>query len=131
MLKGESPLTSKIKPGKTRGSAIFLPIPDGTSIRNAIGNIQVKYDVDYPLNSDLRYIHRIIKGNDVYYFANVGKSPVETSVQIKGIHHPQVWDPHSGEVSQIHTTSKNGKDTGLILKLAPYHSFFVISTPGR
>ena len=131
MLKGESPKSTNIKSVQTTGSAIFLPFPDGASIRNAIGNLQLKYDVDYPLTSDLRYIHRIIKGNDVYYFANVGKSPVETSVQIKGIHHPQVWDPHSGEVSQIHTTSKNGKDTGFILKLAPYHSVFMISTHGQ
>jgi hypothetical protein len=131
MLKGESPQSTNIKSEQSRGSAIFLPIPDGASIRNAIGNLQIKYDVDYPLTSDLRYIHRIIKGTDVYYFANVGKSPVETRVQIRGIHHPQIWDPHTGEISQMQTTSKSGKETGFILRLAPYHSVFMISTPGR
>ncbi len=131
MLKGESLKNSKLKSLQTSGSAIFLLIPDGTSIRKVIGNLKVKYDVDYPLNADLRYIHRIIKGNDLFYFANIGKSPVETRVQLKGVDHPQLWDPHSGEVSQINTTSGGDHKTGFILKLAPFHSVFMISTPGQ
>lgn len=125
---------SNFKRGSGRGKALFIPEPNGQSIRDALEKLQVSFDVEYPVNRDLRYIHKVVKGNDVFYFANVGRSKIETRLQLRGFHNLEVWDPHTGEVVKTNTTpeKRNGFSlTTLPLNLESYHSVFLISVPNQ
>jgi hypothetical protein len=132
ILPGAEQTGSNIKVNANKGKALFIANPSGQSITDALKELQVSFDVDYPVNKDLRYIHKVVKGSDVFYFANVGKSNIETSIQLKGNQNLEGWDPHTGEVVKIKSTleKSNGISlTNLPLNLKPYHSLFLISLP--
>jgi len=131
ILSGNEQAGTMLKKGSDGGKAIFVPNPSGQKMRDALEKLQVSFDVDYPVNKNLRYIHKVVNGSNVYYIANIGNSVIETRIQLKGIHHPEVWDPHTGTVTQIVATSEIGNMTSLPLKLVPYHSAFLISKPGQ
>lgn len=116
--------------GSGKGQALFIENPDGLKIRNAIQKSGLRFDVDYPENKDLRYIHKIIDGRDVYYFANIGHSGIETKVKLAGKKKLEIRDPHSGELRKTNSSfeKENGADqTNIALKLEPFHSLFLIS----
>ena len=99
-------------------------------MRDALEKLKISFDVDYPVNKDLRYIHKVINGSDVYYFANVGGSYVKTTLHLKGNQTLEAWDPHSGETIKITSTIENKSGTSLTslpLNLTPFHSVFLIS----
>ncbi len=111
------------------GKALFIANPDGQSLRSALEKLQLNFDVNYATNKYLRYIHRVIAGHDVFYFANVGGSELDTKVQLQGNPSPEVWDPHIGNV--IIPKKQKNSQSGIMLKLAPYHSVFLISEHKR
>lgn len=118
------------KQGSSSGKALFIPDPSGQTMRDALEKLKISFDVDYPLNKDLCYIHKVINGSDIYYFANVGGSDVKTTLHLKGNQTLEAWDPHSGETIKITSAheDKSGMSlTSLPLSLAPYHSVFFIS----
>lgn len=108
-----------------KGKALFISNPEGQSIREALGKLQINFDVEYPISKELRYIHKVVDGRDVFYFANVGKSDINTQIQLREILDIEAWDPHTGNVV-IFEKQKNFQ-TVMTLKLAPLHSVFWIS----
>ena len=122
------------KTNQASGKAIFISNPNGKAIREAIEKLDLRFDVEYPINKDLRYIHKIINGMDVYYFANVGRSNIATTIQFRGNHNPDIWNPHTGEVTKTGAATNivNGfKITTLPLNLKSNHSIFYISKQSK
>ena len=58
----------------------------------------LEFDVSYPLNSDIQYIHKVIDNRNVYFFANMGKSYIQTEVTLRGKIGMEEWDPHTGGI---------------------------------
>jgi hypothetical protein len=87
------------------------------------------YDVDYPVNENIRYIHKIIDNRNLFYFANIGGSMIETEVKLRGELNLEEWDPHTGEFNKVTKDGANNNNaafTQKLLNLMPYHSCFWI-----
>jgi hypothetical protein len=83
------------------------------------------------LNEDIRYIHKTINGQEVFYFANIGNETVNTPVTLRGNMKLQSWDPHTGNIRGLGTKNIfNNKtlinSTNSILKLKACQSVFWI-----
>jgi hypothetical protein len=120
-----------IKSSQKNGKACFIAHPDGQKLRDALQKCIDNFDVDYPLNPNLQYIHKVMGGRNVFYFANIGGSPVETSVCLRGNMKLNEWDPHSGITGGVTAKSIQNTTTGSFLtqvklKLNPYHSCFLV-----
>ena len=133
--KGEKDDGSVIS-NKKGGKAFFISHPDGTGIREALQKAMYDFDVDYPLIPSLQYIHKVIDGQNVYYFANIGKSAVSTSVILRGNLNLEEWDPHDGTIRNVKVESlKHNKPdpdfTQVRLELKPYHSCFLVEVVSK
>jgi hypothetical protein len=108
------------------GQACFIPNPDGVKIRKVLEQTGITADVDYPMNENLRYLHKRMDKYDVIYLANIGNSDIKTTLNINHKLAPELWDPHTGNILKTeYRTNKNS--TQLDLELSPYHSLFIIS----
>jgi hypothetical protein len=122
-------INGNIQSKKKGGKAFFIAQPNGEKLREVLAQTGITYDVDYPINQDLRYMHKISGDREIYYFANLGSSPVDTQVTLRNAQNMEVWDPHSGEIHQMENINDKSSDTSLIkvgLKLKPHQSCFLV-----
>ena len=107
------------------GKAFFIPNPDGEKIRQSLVQTAVVFDVEYPIHQSLRYLHKRSDDCDLYFFSNIGSSPVSTLVKINGKMQPEIWDPHTGNTKNAEF--KNVENlTEIQLNLTSRHSCFFI-----
>ncbi len=111
------------------GKALFISEPGEKNLRDYLTEIGGDFDVDYPVNEDIRYIHKVIEGQDVYYFANLGGKTVDLPVTLRGNMKLQSWDPHTGEIANIKNNENINsktikKSTVANLNLKPFQSCF-------
>jgi alpha-L-rhamnosidase len=119
----------RIKKNSAGGMAIFLSSPDGRGLQDVLAKTGIAFDVAYPFQPDIQYIHKVVDGRDVWYFANVGGSHVDTEVDLRGRFRMEEWDPHTGEIRERPADFAANKDSGsgltkVKLDLMPYHSCF-------
>jgi len=111
------------------GMAIFISHPSGKNLSEALelsGNV---FDVEYPYNEEIQYIHKVVENRDILYFANTGGSYVETEVTLRGHYNLEEWDPHTGKGQKIISRTIKGDIpdtvmTRIKLNLKPFHSSF-------
>ncbi len=125
----EAEKATKIVSNKRGGRACFIPRPNGQNLRDAILKLENSFDVDYPTNENIRYIHKVVDGRHLFYFANTGGARVETLVALRGSLRLEAWDPHAGTVQEMTTETLQAPGTGLRLtrvklRLEPYRSCF-------
>jgi hypothetical protein len=118
-----------IKKNGAGGMACFIPVPDGQKLGEVLAGAGLAFDVDYPAHPDLQYIHKVVDGRDVFYFANIGGSRIETEVDLRGRLELEEWDPHTGEVRKRPADFADDKNPGagltkVKLDLPPHHSYF-------
>lgn len=110
------------------GKALFISEPGEKNLRQYLTEVCEDFDVDYPVNEDIRYIHKVIEGQEVFYFANIGSGSVDLPVSLRGKLKLQCWDPHTGNISNIlnnNFSSKTlSKSTVVNLNLKPFQSCF-------
>ena len=116
---------------KKGGKALYISEPSAKNLRESLTEICSDFDVDYPMNEDIRYIHKVIEGQDVYYFANTGSESVYLSVTLRGELKLQSWNPHTGNIHDLETENNfNNKNhintTNCALSLKAYQSVFWI-----
>jgi hypothetical protein len=116
---------------KKGGKALYISEPTAKNLRENLTEISSEFDVDYPVNENIRYIHKVIEGQEVFYFANIGSGSVDLPVTLRGNLKLQYWDPHTGNIRDLVTENNfNNKNrisqTNLTLNLKPYHSVFWI-----
>ncbi len=86
------------------------------------------YDVEFESGKALRYIHKIHDGRHIYLIAHLGKMPISTQMELRGRLRPELWNPHTGEISKPeHTHEKKGTVdvTKVTIKLLPTKSMFI------
>lgn len=125
-----------MKSNQNGGKAFFISHPDGQILRDVLQKTVKDFDVNYPLSPELQYIHKVIDGRNVYYFANIGRSSVETSVMLRGKMNLEEWDPQTGDIRKANTKNmKHNTDdvlfTQIKLDIMPYHSFFLVEVGAR
>jgi len=125
---GESE-AGRFKKNAAGGTACFIPGPDGRALTDVLTETGITFDVSYPSQPDLQYIHKVVDGRDVLYFANIGGSHIEAEVDLRGRLRLEEWDPHTGEVRERPVDFADDKNPGACLTrvkldLTPYHSCF-------
>lgn len=118
--------------GKNGGKAWFIKSPDAGNLKEILFSSVLSFDVSYDPDPDIRYIHKITGGRDIYYFGNRGGKAIRTSVILRGNKKLSEWDPHTGNISKIETSFSGGdlssqQATKAELVLPPFHSVFWIS----
>ena len=119
----------KVKISENGGKAFFIHQPNQSNLRETLKQTTGVFDVDYPVSEDIRYIHKVINDQEVFYFANIGNGSVNIPVMLRGKMKLQSWDPHTGIIQDLTTENKfNNKTlintTNGILILKPYQSIF-------
>lgn len=111
------------------GKVCFINHPDGIKLLEVLQQMNNSFDVDYPVNEDIRYIHKVIGNRNLFYFANIGGTAIKTQVKLRGDFNLEGWDPHIGELQKLIKEKTRNNDTffsTIILNLKPYHSFFLV-----
>jgi hypothetical protein len=113
------------------GKAILIGKPSEQNLRQSLLKVCGNFDIDYPVNEDIRYIHRVINGQEIYYFANIGAENVHMPVTLRGNMKLQKWDPHTGSIQDLITENISSDKARLsttkgTLNLKPYQSCFWI-----
>jgi hypothetical protein len=119
-----------MKSNQMGGRAFFIAHPDGQNLRKLFQKWVYDKDVDYPFEPDLQYIHKVIDGRNVFYFANTGSSYIDTKITLRGKMELEEWDPHSGDIRTATAKSLQNETRDFItlvkLDLKPYRSFFLV-----
>jgi hypothetical protein len=113
------------------GRAVFLRTPNANSMRQALDDALDVYDVEFENNAALRYIHKVVDGEDRYFFANLSGSGISTFARLRGRFIPTAWDPHTGETTgpgYTHETQSGYHVTRVQLDLQPVRSMFITGT---
>ena len=119
------------------GEAIFIPRPDAANLDQALSQLQPAADVIFVDNDRLSpdygnfsYIHKVKDNQHIYMFANSGDDFINTEVLLKGKLSPQIWNPHTGEITKnVHheyVTVHREQYTKVILNIEPVKSIFVV-----
>jgi hypothetical protein len=128
--KGEERAGSVLSNNKG-GKVCFINHPNGQNLREALQQMENTFDVDYPVNEELRYIHKVVNNLNMYYFANIGGLKANTRVILRGNMNLESWDPHTGERQRVTTKIINGNPLDLPktlvdLNLKPFQSIFYV-----
>lgn len=134
------------------GKGIFIPKPDETTLRKALDDLAITWDVrmdhatDIPRvgkkgenyvegeehclgNRDFAYIHRTVPGAEVYFFCNSSGLEVKADVTVRGKMKLELWDPHAGTIRPLAETiaEDHGQPvTRFKLTLSALRSTFVV-----
>ena len=111
------------------GLAIHLNSPNADNLREALDLALPVCDVDVGRSPGLRYIHRVMNGRQVYYFANLDDKAAAATVTLRGRLTAELWDPHTGRFSVpefTHATDQGQAVTRVKLTLGPIRSCFII-----
>ena len=109
-----------------------LPTFTPERLASVLNDTGIIFDVDcQPVkveNGNFTYIHKILEGRDIYFFANSGDIPVSAKVRLRGCKSLESWNPHTGERTEIseQTICENGATT-VLAELDPVKSIFYIS----
>ena len=123
--------TGSVKENSRGGKAVFLSHPDGPGIREVLNQTVGDFDVEYPVFKNLQYIHKVVDGRNLFFFANTGSSPVKTMVILRGEMKLEEWDPYSGLVNSALTGTEVHRKPALSftqvkIELPPYRSCFLV-----
>lgn len=129
---------SAIHANSSGGKAVFIRQPTADLLIEILAKLNIDADVSFAENPTLSsgggmfsYIHKQKDNYDIYFFANSSNDTVETVAEVRGIIHPKLWDPATGEitsVTQVEYLKKNGQVyTRFPLKLKAVACTFVVS----
>ncbi|MDH4158329.1 MAG: glycosyl hydrolase, partial [candidate division Zixibacteria bacterium] len=119
-----------VQNGGKGSRAIYLNSPNASNLQQALDNAVKVYDVEFENSEKLRYIHKVKDRTDVYFFANIGNSAVDTYARLRGKLTTEAWDPHSGQCSVpvYKNIVEDGQPvTRVKLTLSPVHSLFIVA----
>ncbi len=123
------------RPGPGRG--YFLPEPTPEGLAKSLDEDAAPPDVAWRApgkveGGNLSYLHKVIEGRDVFFFANSSDQAVATSVRLRGSFAAELWDPHTGSTAKLKTrraTDRGYQVTEFDLSLPPVHSVFIVALP--
>jgi hypothetical protein len=77
------------------------------------------------------YLHRVLDGQDVYFFSNSTEKSVNATVSLRGTGNRsfEFWNPHDGTIRKVDSTQILEGRTIIPLKLGPVESLFLIAVP--
>ncbi|MHC4104013.1 MAG: glycosyl hydrolase [Planctomycetota bacterium] len=113
------------------GIAIRLKSLNAKTLREGLDVAMDVYDVEFEGDDTLRYIHKRKDNSDVYYFANLNKTEVNTHIRLRGRIEPQSWNPHNGQINKVqykHQKEYSYDITRINLSVKPLKSVFILGS---
>ena len=115
------------------GKSYFIPQPTAAALQAALDDAlpvwDVKFDEDLVVSGgNLSYIHKVIDGRQVYFFANSSDVPVNTTVTLRGKLRLERWNPVTSHIEVQPVEARPGA-TRTKLDLDPATSIFLVGTP--
>jgi hypothetical protein len=117
------------------GRAWFIPSPSWAALKSVLdealpdGDVVIEQDITVK-GGNLSYIHKVIEGRELYFFANSSGQDVDIWVRLRGKFAPELWNPHDGKIGPGEYTHVPGKGvvvTRVRVKLPPVHSVFLVA----
>lgn len=111
------------------GKAFFIGKPAPDVLRAAITESCRVPDVAFEEGAELNYIHKELKDQSVYYFANLKEKPYRANVVLRGKLKPVLLDPHTGlqvKVAYKHKNVHGMETTTVVLPIEKNSSVFLI-----
>ena len=102
--------------------------PDGTELQTILDDLGVLPDCMADESVPYTYIHRTLRGADVYFVSNQSGQPqtFDALFRLSG-KAPDAWDPVTGERRQLPQFSQPAKGQTLVpLHLEPFQSLFIV-----
>ena len=134
--KASSEMSSDMKNTNSNGGAAYFIASDfRTKLESVLDDALEQYDVEISgagavSGGNLSYIHKVLDGRDIYYFANSSDNSVGLNITLRGEYNDLwLWDPHDGTRKKIDTTvteADGEKVTSLKLDLAAVRSAFIV-----
>jgi hypothetical protein len=88
---------------------------------------QMGVAADFSTDGPLRYTHRRVGGQELYFVANRDDRPVEAACAFRVAGKaPELWDPLTGQIRDLPAFSEKEGQTTVAMRFAPTQSFFVI-----
>ncbi|WP_114937692.1 glycosyl hydrolase [Mucilaginibacter endophyticus] len=82
---------------------------------------------DFTANGQLRYTHRVVGDDDVYFVSNRTDQQVATTATFRSTNSTiQLWDPMTAKLRVLPEYSRNGELIAVPLKFEPYQSYFLV-----
>ena len=83
--------------------AVFVASPDAPSLKHAVSSLLADPDVEFlGGNHPFNYIHKVIKGRDVFFFGNIDGTTSECVIKLrKAPENAMILDPQTGTVRTI------------------------------
>ena len=113
--------------------AVFLSRPTAKSLRETLDRMLDVYDVKFEIGRELRYIHKVNDGRDLYFLANLSRAPISTWVELRGSLLPELWDPHTGATAQppySHEQRGSTDVTRVKITVPSVKSLFIVARQG-
>jgi hypothetical protein len=107
------------------GEGVFIPSGDEATTISAIDSRLAPDFKTQNKQSPLRYAHHRYLGREIYFVINDSANEVEETVFFAANGAAEIWDPETGNVSSVKTTTANGA-TRMTLRLKGYGSVFVV-----
>ena len=100
----------------------------GTDIKEVLKSMSLFPDFSIEeIDLDLRFIHRYIDGNDIYFISNGQSFPVNFTAKFRiSGKKPEVWDPVTGEIKDVALLRHTYKETVIPMWLDSCASVFVL-----
>lgn len=99
----------------------------GAPLAQVLSDAGVRPDFQYSGSEDpdLRYIHRIIDGADVYFVSNQTHRFISVDCTFRATGTPELWHPETGTIEQAAMYRQDQGATTIPMLLAPAESVFV------
>ncbi len=113
----------------TAGKAFFVEKPGPDALKTAIEDSYPVPDVAFEAGHELNYIHKELKNQSVYYFANLKDQPYQANVVLRGKLKPVLLNPHTGQrmkVAYEHKRVSGMETTTVTLPVEKHSSVFLI-----
>lgn len=102
--------------------ALFVSNPSAVLLSEALAMADKTPDVEFVRGVPFNYIHKVIEGQDVYYFGNIDGKTSTCTIRLRNdISRPMLMNPRTGEIKEAEIN--NGE---LTIALAPTESVFLI-----
>ena len=107
---------------------MMLEKPDAETLKQALAPVLTHADVLFEGSGrPFNYIHRVIKGKNIWYFANPGSEPVNHTVCLRTqLKHASLMDPRTGTAAKAELNDNTGSGISFFLKLNPGESVFLV-----
>ncbi|VGO12673.1 hypothetical protein PDESU_01226 [Pontiella desulfatans] len=134
-LDGKAPVRAVAVPAITStnskgGKAVFLKTPTAQNLRETLDAMVDTYDVEFEAGQELRYIHKVKDGKEIFFFANLNKQAIHSWVELRGTLTPELWNPHTGAIQPADFShAKKGAEniTRVKIELDRIQSVFVVA----